>query len=294
MLVWSTGAHLYMALSSSIGLRLASEGQEGRMLGKLGFLESLGTLLGMVIVYLAASSLHFSFGLLFGIAGGCSLLAALALYFIKPRPLVKAPRRLIFKRKYALFYWLNILFGARKQIYLTFAPWVLIKIFHTSVATFAVMGFIGTVINLLFRPMLGRAIDAWGEKAVIAAESLILILMSILYGFSSQWFAYHTALVIVMACYIGDQILFSVRMARTIYLNNIADSPEDIAPTLSMGLTMDHAVSMLIPLGGGLLWAKFGYSWVFVSAGCIALINLFISILIPSRKQITYNNASSS
>jgi hypothetical protein len=56
---------------------------------------------------------------------------------------------------------------------------------------------------------------------------------------------------------------------RTIYLNNIADSPEDIAPTLSMGLTMDHAVSMLIPLGGGLLWAKFGYSWVFVSAGCL-------------------------
>jgi hypothetical protein len=164
MLVWSTGAHLYMALSSSIGLRLASEGQEGRMLGKLGFLESLGTLLGMVIVYLAASSLHFSFGLLFGIAGGCSLLAALALYFIKPRPLVKAPRRLIFKRKYALFYWLNILFGARKQIYLTFAPWVLIKIFHTSVATFAVMGFIGTVINLLFRPMLGGQSTPGGKR----------------------------------------------------------------------------------------------------------------------------------
>lgn len=287
MFIWSTGAHLYMAMTQPIGLRLATEGQEGRRLGQLGSLESLGAILGMIVVYWGASRLHISFGVLFGLAGSCALLASLGLYLIKPQPLTNVSRRLVFKKDYSLFYGLNILFGARKQIYLTFAPWVLIKVFHANIETFAILGFIGTVLSLFFRPLLGKAIDAWGERRIIMLESFFLIVISILYAFSAGWFSTQAAMLIIMACYITDLLLFSVRMARTTFLNRIVETPEDIAPTISMGLTLDHAVSMLVPFGGGLLWAHFGYLYVFLVAGGLAVCNLLLAALIPDRKSGT-------
>ena len=283
MLIWSTGAHLFMAISPTIGLRLATDGQEGRRLGQLGSMESLGTLLGIIIVYWGASRLHFSFGVIFGVAGICALLASLGLFLIKPQPLTKVSRHLVFKKKYRLFYLLNIVFGARKQIFLTFAPWVLIKVFHADIATFAVLGFIGTVLNLVFRPWLGKAIDAWGERTIIMLESCLLIVICLFYGFAGNLFAARVAVIIIMACYICDQLLFSVRIARTTYLNRIIDTPDDLGATLSMGLTMDHGVSMLIPLGGGLLWAHYGYISVFLVAGALAIVNLWLATYIPKR-----------
>jgi MFS family permease len=290
MFIWSTGAHLYMAITQPIALRLATEGQEGRRLGQLGSLEALGAILGMIVVYWGASRYNISFTVLFGIAGGCALLASIGLFLIKPQPLTNVSRRLVFKRKYTLFYILNILFGARKQIFLTFAPWVLIKVFHANIETFAILGFIGTVLSIFFRPLLGRAIDVWGERRIIIMESSILIIISILYGFSPNWFSTQVAMLIIMACFICDQLLFSVRIARTTYLARIADGPEDIASTISMGLSMDHAVSMLIPLGGGLLWAHYGYLPVFLVSGGLAICNLLVATFIPDHKVTQLKN----
>jgi MFS family permease len=280
MLVWSTGTHLFMALSPSIGLRLAEEGHEGRRLGQLGSLESLGSLLGMVVVYWGASRLHFSFGHIFALSGTCALLACICLFLIKPQPLKHTRRKLVYKKQYKVYYLLNILFGARKQIFLTFAPWVLITMFQCKVETFALLGFCGTVLSLVFRPWLGRAIDTWGERIIIAVESFLLIFICVAYGFAPQWFSASTALIVVMICYVADQLLFSVRIARSTYLNKIAIAKEDIAPTISMGLTLDHAVSMVVPFWGGLLWARFGFQWVFLAAAVIALLNLFATRLI--------------
>lgn len=283
MVMWSIGAHVYMAIAPSIGIRLARAGQEGRRLGQIGFLESLGALLGLTIVYWGASRWHFSFAFIFGLAGMFALAAAISLFLIKPAPLENPARRLVFKKKYSLFYWLNIVFGARKQIFLTFAPWVLIRVFGCGVETFALLGFLGTVLSLVFRPLLGQAIDRLGEKVIISAESIVLVLMSLLYGFSTSWFSRETALIITMACFVADQLLFSVRIARTTYLNRIVDHPDDLTPTISMGLSLDHAVSMLIPLGGGLLWTYYGYIPVFLASGVLALTNLGLAFLIPSR-----------
>lgn len=282
MLIWSTGAHLFMPVSHSIGLRLAQSGQEGRRLGQLGSLESLGSLAGMLVIYLGASNLNLSFARIFGFSGIFALAAAACMFAIKPEKVKKSPRQLILKKRYTLFYILNILFGARKQIFLTFAPWVLIKMFDCGVETFALLGFIATAADLLFRPLLGRAIDRWGERLILILDSLLLILICVFYGFSSLWFPENIALIIIMICFIIDKLLFSVRIARTTYLNSIVENKEDLAPTLSMGITMDHAVAMLIPFGGGLLWANFGYIWVFIAAALIAVLNLLASSFIPS------------
>ncbi|HZK43185.1 MAG TPA: MFS transporter [Syntrophomonadaceae bacterium] len=281
MLIWSTGSHLFMVLKSAIALRMAEEGKAGTLLGRLGALEAGGSLVGMLVVYWGVSSFNFSFGVIFGIAGTCALIAALSLFLIKPQP-IKTPRQpLLLKKKYSLYYILNILFGARKQIFLTFAPWVLIQMFNCGVETFALLGLIGTIVSLAFRPLLGIAIDVLGEKIILISEAIIIMGICILYGFAPKWFGTEIAITIIFVCFIIDQVLFAVSMARTTYLNRIADKPEDVAPTLSMGLTLDHAVSMLVPFGGGLLWAAFGYEWVFIVAAGIALVSLFFAFLVP-------------
>lgn len=284
MLLWSTGAHLYMVLRSSITLRLAEAGRAGQLMGRLGGLEAVGNLGGMLLVYWGVSRFNFSFALIFGIAGTCALLATICLFMIKPVPLKKPPRNLMLKKKYLLYYSLCIIFGARKQIFLTFAPWVLIKIFHSGVQTFAVLGIAATIISLFFRPLLGKAIDNWGERNIIFTESVILVFICVLYGFATRWFPAQIALGIVMICYIIDQLLFAVTMARATYLNRIAESPADVAPTISMGTTLDHAVSMSVPVLGGILWASFGFQWVFIAAAMIALINMGVALLIPGLK----------
>lgn len=285
MLMWSTGAHLFMVLKNSICLRLAEKGHAGRLLGRIGALEAFGTLLGMACIYEIFSHYKPSFGSIFLMASCCALLAGFLLAVIKPAPIQRPPQNFVLKRRYSLYYILNVLYGARKQVFLTFAPWVLITLFDCTVETFAILGLIGTSIALVFRPLLGLAIDRWGERMVIIVESIILITICIFYGFAPLWMPAHIALTVIMACYIIDQLLFAVHISRTTYLNRIADSQSDIAPTLSMGLTIDHAVSMIVPMGGGLVWAYFGVQWVFAAAGVIALLNLAAAFYIPPLPQ---------
>jgi len=285
MLLWSAGSHLFMVISPSIALRLAKAGQEGSMLGNIGSIESLGSLTGMLLVYAGAAYFDFSFKIIFGLAGFFAFLAAFLLYRIKPQPVSDEKQRLVFKKKYRLFYILNVLFGARKQIFLTFAPWVLIKIYGKGIETFALLGLLGMIVSLGFRPLLGRAIDKWGEKLIITWESIILVLICTLYGYAGEWFKPELAVYIIMLCYITDQLLFAVRIARTTYLSKIADKPDDIGPSISMGLSIDHAVSMTVPVGGGLVWAYCGYKWVFIIAALIALLNLWAASYIPAFKK---------
>ncbi|MGE5454551.1 MAG: MFS transporter [Methylocystaceae bacterium] len=280
MVVWSTGGHLFMALTPGIGLRMAPEGQEGRWLGRLSALESVGSLVGLALVYLLTRVFDLGFTAIFAAAGCCAAIAALCLLRINAQT-VNRPRRLIYRRQYNLYYLLNIIFGARKQVFLTFAPWVLITMFSCSVADFALLIFIATVLGLVFRPWLGKAIDNWGERTVIAGESFLLIGICLLYGFSPGLLPYQSARLLVMACFISDQVLFAVRIARTTFLNRIALDASEIPSTISMGLTLDHAVSMSIPLLGGLLWKAYGFQWVFVVAALLAVINLGVALLIP-------------
>ncbi len=285
MLMWSTGAHLFMVLKSSIALRLAVKNHEGDLMGRLGALEALGVLLGNLFVYFGASFLHVSFSVIFGVSGTCALIAGLLLFKIRPEPIKSPPRSLLLKRRYSLFYFLNILFGARKQIFLTFAPWVLIKMFSCGIETFALLGLAGTALGFFFRPFLGRAIDSWGERRIIFWESFVLIIICFVYGGAPLWLPHRAGLILVMICFIVDQLLLSVNMARATYLNRISDSPADIGPSLSMGITLDHAVSMTIPIAGGMVWAYSGFQWVFWSAGLIALLNLQAALRIPRHSK---------
>jgi len=166
----------------------------------------------------------------------------------------------------------------------------LIKVYHQAVATFALLGIAGTVLGIFFKPALGVAIDRFGERIIIMLESLTLIAVCLGYGFANSVLPDNIALIIVYICFVGDNLLFACLMARATYLNKIVENKSDLTPTLSMGVSVDHIVSMTVPFFAGLLWEHIGFKYVFLTAAALALVNFWAATYIRTDNEKTQNN----
>ena len=284
MLIWlfinSLGAHIFMPLSSSIGMELASSGKTGRRLGQLSSVANFTAVLGSFFVFVGFKFFHLNFDRTFFIAAFVFILAAISVFFMKKDSPHQPGVHLQFHRSYGLYYWLTILYGTRKQIFLTFAPWVLVTIFNQPTQTLATLLTIGGIAGIAFQPALGKAIDTFGERIILVSEAGVLVLVCLGYGFSRMVFGPTAAFIVTGACYVIDQLLMSVGMARATYLKKIALRPEHVAPTLAMGVTIDHFFSIAIALASGVIWQKLGYQYVFLCGACIAIINFFSAMKI--------------
>ena len=283
---FSAGQHLLMPLVTSIGMELAREGQDGRRLGQVNSIRNMATVAGSFIIFLGFRYFEFTFQTSFLLAAALYLIASVFFYAMHPGQSHPAKLRLKLHREYALYYWLAILFGTRKQLFLTFAPWVLVTVFHKPVAVIATLMTIGGITGVVFQPILGRAIDHFGERAILMMEAVLLIGVCFFYGFSRDLFAEDIAFIVVAACFVADQLLMSVSMARATYLKKIARHPDHITPTLTMAVSIDHVFSISVALLGGILWSKVGYQAVFLLGCGIAMINLLSAsqIRLPSKK----------
>jgi predicted MFS family arabinose efflux permease len=284
MLIWmmilSLGTHIFMPLSSSIGMNLSHKEKYGMRLGRFNAYNLVATIIGYAIVWFGFKYFGLTYQVAFMIAAIFYIFAAFSLGFMNPRkPEVKKPK-FIFRKKYTLYYCLSIVNGARKQIFLTFAPWVLIQVYHLDPPVFAILGLIVSVVSILTRTIVGNAIDIKGERFVLSLEAIVLIIICMGYSFAADIAPAGVAVVIISACYIIDNSLSVVEMARSTYVRKIAVHPDDVTPTLSAGTSFDHVIAMSVPFLGGLLWAKMGYKYVFIVAALIALLNLFMSLKI--------------
>jgi len=279
MLVWlllySMGQHIYLPLNQSLGMDFAREGNTGRRLGQLTGAMNIAAIAGSFLVFVGFKYLHFNFTVSFVIASLGFLVASALLFLMKPGTSHPAKTKFTMRKEYRLFYWLNILYGTRKQIFLTFAPWVLIKIFDQKTEMVATLLTVGGITGIFFNPLLGRAIDRLGERRILMGEAALLIIVCAGYGFSKTLFGETTALLVAFACFVADQLLMSVGMARATYLKKIAVKPEDVSQTLTMGVSIDHLFSIAIALVGGVIWDALGYQFVFLIGAVIALVNLF-------------------
>jgi len=154
---------------------------------------------------------------------------------------------------------------------------VLVKVFHQEAVIFAKLWIAAAALGILFQPALGRAIDRFGERKVLMADAVLIFGICLGYGFAHKLGSERLAIGLLYACMIGDQLLFGVNMARDTYLSKIALKPEHVAPSLSLGVSINHAVSMSVPALGGILWMKWGHEWVFVAAAGIAVLMLIFS-----------------
>lgn len=275
LFIMSLGQHIFIPLTSGIGMEFAKDGNFGKRLGQLNSAGNVATILGGLVISIGFKFFNLKFPLSFTIAAAGLLLSALLLYAMKPDNPYPEHSKFTLRKEYSLYYWLCILFGTRKQIFLTFAPWVLVTVFNKNTATLAILYTVGSVIGIFFNPLLGTAIDKYGERRVLMTEAFLLIFVCIGYGFSRILFSEKTAFLISAACYIGDYLLMSVGIARATYLKKIAVKPQDISQTLSMGLSIDHIFSITIALLSGFIWKTFGYQYVFLLGGVIAVVNLF-------------------
>ncbi|OGS27860.1 MAG: hypothetical protein A2297_06555 [Elusimicrobia bacterium RIFOXYB2_FULL_48_7] len=291
MLVWlfiySTGQHLFLPLMADIGMGLSKDGKPGKTLGRLYGADNLAAILGSFTIFIGFGYLHLTFSLSFIIAAIGFCLAALMIYLMKKNKPVSVKTKFTVRREYGLYYWLTVLYGTRKQLFMTFAPWVLVTIFGLKVQAIATLLTIGGVIGIFFKPALGQAIDRFGEKKILIIEAVLFVFVCIGYGFSRKLFAADIALIVTSACYITDQLLLSVGMARSTYLKKIARNQEELTSTLTLATTLDHVFSISIAVCGGLIWKAFGYEYIFLIGAGIAAAN-FVSafwIRIPVQSE---------
>jgi predicted MFS family arabinose efflux permease len=281
IVIWSLGDHIIFAVEGPIGLKLADGGKEGRRLGQFGGARNLGTILGVGTIYVLARFLGDRFSLFYAIAAGSALVAGVLYARLQIGRGDPPSRRLVYKKKYRLFYAISALFGIRKQIFLAFGAWVLVEIHGVPVSTIALLYFIAASLGVILRPLLGEVIDWLGERTVLATDELLLLAICLTYAFAGDLLHGRAVLFALYGAYILDMVLFALRVARTTYLKKIVDDPSDITPTISMGITIDHAVAMTLPVLSGYIWEAYGFRWVFILAGAIALAGFFVCLRIP-------------
>jgi predicted MFS family arabinose efflux permease len=289
LFIFSLGQHIFLPLFQSIGMELSRGGQEGKRLGQLNSVRNLAVILGSGIVFIGFNYIHFSFTTTYVLAGCFYFAAGVIMLFMKNKKPHTAKARLTLYKEYRLFYWLTILYGTRKQLFITFAPWVLVAIFEMPTQFIATLLFVGGIIGILFQPILGKAVDRLGEKKILALEAIILVPVCVGYGFSLFVFPRGVALAITSACFIADGLLLSFGMARATYLKKIAIDQSHVAPTLALGTTIDHVFSISIALVSGVVWVALGYQIVFLMGACIATINLVSVLFVKVPAKVAQN-----
>ncbi len=278
LFIFSLGQHMFMPLHSAIGMELAKGGKTGKMLGQFQGAGNFAAIAGSFAVFLGFKYLGLSHSATFVGAAACFVLAGFILWGMEKGKPLPTSTRFRFRKEYRLFYILNVLHGTRKQIFITFAPWILVTVYNQPTQALATLFAIGGVIGIFFKPMLGRAIDRYGERAILAGEAIILVFVCLGYGYAKKFFPFDTALMIASTCFVVDQLLFSVGMARATYLKKIAVNPSEVTATLTTGVSIDHIFSITIALVGGFIWQSVGYEYFFVLGACIALTNLYFAL----------------
>jgi MFS family permease len=300
-LFWGAGSHILMPIRSSLSMSFGGETKRGRRLGQVGAVSILGSIVGAALVWLVFGSVRsghsaagsapsiemWRFDLAFYLAAAACIAAAAV--YSRLRSVGSQTKRptFVFRTKYWLYYVLNVLFGARKQVFLTFGRWVLVTVFGQSPSTFAKLWIIGSVIGLWFTQAVGRLVDRLGERTILIVDSFVLLLVCAGYavaqhlGLSASW-----ALIVVCTCFVVDQLFFAVGMARDTYMSKISETPEDLTASLSVGVTINHLVAMSVPSLGGRLWEAYGYEWVFVAAGGLALLMMLFASMVRVPKSV--------
>lgn len=263
--VWSMGLHAWMTLQPSITLSLSNSKNKGLRLGQLTAISSLGTILGMLMVL--AGGYWLGFNRIFIISCIFVLIGAGAALGISRDIGEKEKPRLVFKKEYSLYYVLTFLEGCRKQVFLTFAIFLLVRNYHTPIRIVAMLMILNNVVNLSMSSWIGRMIDKFGERLVLIICYSAAIPVFIGYAMvHNAWLLY--------GLYALDNLFYIGSMGSTTYLHRIAD-PKDVMPSLAMGVSMNHAAAVAVPIVGGLLWATYGHAITFYGGAIVVAISVF-------------------
>lgn len=274
----SIGFHYYETVNQSLQLQWIDKKKAPQTLGWLLSAGSAATLLVYLLIVLTWDRLGLSFSLVYWLSGGFT--AVVAIFCLLAYPQFESPhpqnKRMVLRQRYWLYYALQFMSGARRQIFVVFAGFMMVEKFGFSVADITRLFMFTLLVNMIAAPFLGRLVQVFGERRAMVIEYVGLTLVFFAYG-GLYYFGWGVAL--AMFLYIVNHIFFSLALAMKTYFQKIAD-PADIAPTAAVAFTINHIAAVFLPALLGYVWLT-SPAYVFMLAAGMALVSLGLSLLIP-------------
>ena len=287
----SVGFHYYETVQSSLALQWIDKARAPVVFGRLIAVGSFTGLLAYGLIWLAFEFLDVGYAVTYGIAGGLTVAIAIAAWALFPRypERIEQHRRIILRRRYWLYYGLTFLSGARRQIFMVFAGFLLVEKFGYRVEQIALLLLVNGALNVVLAPRIGRLIARWGERPALLLEYLGLIGVFVAYAFVESG-------AVAATLYVVDHLFFALAIAIKTYFQKIAD-PRDIASTAAVGFTINHIAAVVIPAVFGLVWLV-SPSAVFLAGAGLAAASAVLAAMVPSRpvpgRETTFTPATES
>lgn len=273
-MLMSVGFHYMETLHSSLSLQWIDKRHAPSFFGKLSALRSIMGLSILGLLYGLMHFLHVGYLAIYVLSGGVTIVIACVVWYVFPyfKDDVLQENKLFLRKKYWLFYVLTFLAGARRQIVVVFAGFLLVERFHFSVENMVLLISVNTILNTLIAPYIGKLVERFGENLSLKIEYFSIVLIFILYGMVES-------LDMAVGIYIVDNLFYTVSIALKTYFQKIAD-PKDIAVTSSVGFTINHISAVLLPFTLGIVWT-YSTSAVFFIGATLAMVSFLLTFLIP-------------
>jgi hypothetical protein len=264
-LVMSFGFHYYETTNQSLTLQHFDEKTSPWVFGKQRSYAAATNIGVGILIFLVTGLL--SYTLTFLVFGGALIVMGLWAMFQNPvtRETVPQRKKMILRKKYWLFYFLTFMAGARRQIFIAFAIFLMVKKFQFSVQEIVILFIINNIVNYFLSPLIGKAIIRFGERIVLSAEYFSLIFIFMAYAMVQSKLP-------VALLYILDHIFFNFSIAIRTFFQKIGD-PKDVAPSMAVGFTINHIAAVVLPVVGGFLW-MIDYRIPFVIGSGLSLVSL--------------------
>ncbi len=277
-IVMSLGYHYYATVEMSLALQWTEKDRTAVMLGRLIAVGSATSIVAFGLIWLAFDTAGLDFRWVYVIGGGVTVAAVAVGWLAFPRfpAAVEQRRRMVLRKRYWLYYLLTFLSGARRQIFVVFAGFLMVEKFGYGVAEISLLFLLNATINMWLAPRVGRLIARWGER-----RALIFEYGGLVFVFTGYAFVEHAGL--AAALYVVDHLFFALAIALTTYFQKIADRA-DIASTAGVSFSIDHTAAVIVPASFGLLWLV-SPAAVFLAGAALAAVSLALSFNVPDRPE---------
>jgi len=274
--VMSLGYHYFETVHSSLCLQWIDKDKAPELLGRVIAVGAFASIVVYGFIWITFELLGIDFSLVYFLGGGATVVIGLVCWLLFQQfPVkVKQNRQMVLRRRYWLYYALTFLSGARRQIFIVFAGFLMVEKFGFDVAMISILFLVNAVLNMLFAARLGRLIGNIGERRILIFEYVGLTIVFTAYAFVSN-------AAIAAGLYIIDHFFFALAIAIRTYFQKIAD-PADIAATAGVGFTINHIAAVVLPAVLGFLWL-ISPSAVFLVGSALAVLSMLLSFNVPEN-----------
>ena len=274
--IMSVGFHYMETLHSSLTLQWIDKARAPAFLGRLSSLRSFISLLILILIYFGMQFFELSYQNIYLIGGSITTVIALIAWvgFEHFKDDVIQEKKLFLRKAYWLYYLLTFLAGARRQIFVVFAGFLLVEKFGFTIENMVLLLALNTLINFMFAASIGKFIGYFGEKLSLKIEYFSLIIIFILYGITDSK-------ILIVGLYILDNLFFTMAIALKTYFQKIAE-PKDIAVTAGVSFTINHIAAVTLPVLLGIIWLT-SHQAVFFTGALIACLSFVLTFFIPNN-----------